>query len=80
MIMKKKLRTLRAECPLESNDLVRQVSQRFIALSERKISMNHAHRILTASLVLIAIFVMSNCARTNKPPADGTHPYLSRTR
>ena len=32
--------------------------------------MNHVHKILTVSLVLIAVFVISNCSRTNKPSID----------
>ena len=33
--------------------------------------MNYVHRILTACLVVCAIFVMSSCSRTNKPSIDG---------
>ncbi len=32
--------------------------------------MNHTYKILTASLVVCAIFVISSCSRTNKPSVD----------
>ena len=32
--------------------------------------MNHTYKILTAGLVVCAIFVMSSCSRTNKPSVD----------